>query len=108
MIRNKFIDTLSNKVCQANAPSRSFERSSMDPSLIAQIIVEKMVDHLPLDCQIKRYTRLGVTISDSTIGNVLVRAATLLTPLFNKHKEMVLGDHYLNVDETHIIVLDLE
>lgn len=106
IIRNKFVDTLSNKVCQANAPSRSFERSNMDPSLIAQIIVEKMVDHLPLDRQIKRYTRLGVTISDSTIGNVLVTAATLLTPLFNKHKEMVLGDHYLNVDETHISVLD--
>jgi transposase len=69
VIRPKYLDVATNSICQALAPERSFERSNVDTSLIAQIIVEKFVDHLPLDRQLKRFARLGVTLSDSTMGN---------------------------------------
>ncbi len=67
-----------NSIHQALAPERCFERSNVDPSLVAQIIVEKFVDHLPLDRQIKRFTRLGFTISDSTVGNWVAASAAYL------------------------------
>lgn len=106
VIRPKYLDITTNSVRQALAPERSFERSNVDPSLIAQIIIEKFVDHLPLDRQIKRFTRLGVTISDSTIGNWVSASAAFLKPLYEAHKELVLASGYLHVDETIIKVLD--
>ena len=106
VIRPKYLDTATNSIHQALAPERSFERSNVDTSLIAQIIVEKFVDHLPLDRQIKRFTRLGVTISDSTMGNWVAASAAFLKPLYEAHKQLVLASGYLHADETIIKVLD--
>lgn len=106
VVRPKYLDVATNSVYQALAPERSFERSNVDTSLIAQIIVEKFVDHLPLDRQIKRFTRLGVTISDSTMGNWVAASAAFLKPLYEAHKQLVLASGYLHADETIIKVLD--
>jgi transposase len=106
VIRPKYKDSLTGAIVQALAPERSFERSHVDPSLIAQIVVEKFTDHLPLDRQTKRFARLGVTISDSTIGNWVAASAAFLKPLYEAHKKQVLGSGYLHADETLIRVLD--
>lgn len=106
VIRPKLLDVAANRVWQAPAPDRSFERSSVDPSLVAQVIVEKYVDHLPLHRQQKRYLRLGVTISDSSIGDWLTTSANLLLPLYQAHALLVLKTGYLHADETIIKVLD--
>lgn len=106
VIRPKYLDTATNSIYQALAPERSFERSNVDPSLIAQIIVEKFVDHLPLDRQIKRFARLGYSLSDSTIGNWVAASAAYLKPLYDAHKQLVLASGYLHADETIIKVLD--
>ena len=74
--------------------------------MVAQIIVEKYVDHLLLYRQLKRYLRLGVTISDSTIGDWLTTASKLLLPLYEVHALLVLSSGYLPADETIIKVLD--
>ena len=106
VVRPKLLDVTANRILQALAPERSFEKSNVDASLVAQVIVEKFVDHLPLYRQIKRYARLGVTISDSTIGDWLTASATLLQPLSEAHTIAVLNCGYLHADETIIKVLD--
>jgi transposase len=106
VIRPKYLDAVTNSIYQALAPVRSFERGNVDTSLIAQIIVEKYVDHLPLDRQIKRFARLGYPISDSTIGNWVAASAAYLKPLYEAHKKLVLASGYLHADETIIKVLD--
>jgi len=106
VIRPKLLDATTNRILQAAAPDRCFEKSNADTSLVAQVIVEKYVDHLPLYRQIKRYERLGVTISDSTIGDWLTTAAQMLLPLYQAHKLLVLSYGYLHADETIIKVLD--
>jgi len=106
VIRPKYLNVATNSIHQALAPERSFERSNVDTSLIAQIIVEKFIDHLPLDRQLKRFARLGVTISDSTIGNWVTAGAAFLKPLYEAHKQLVLASGYLHADETIIKVLD--
>ncbi len=106
VIRPKYLDTATNSIYQALAPARSFERSNVDTSLVAQIIVEKFVDHLPPDRQIKRFTRLGFTISDSTIGNWVAASAAYLKPLYEVHKQLLLASGYLHADETIIKVMD--
>ncbi|MFY8025294.1 MAG: hypothetical protein ACOVNO_08090, partial [Sediminibacterium sp.] len=52
VVRPKYLDAATNSIHQALASERCFERSNVDPSLVAQIIIEKFVDHLPLDRQI--------------------------------------------------------
>jgi len=106
VIRPKYLDKATNSIYQALAPERCFERSNVDPSLVAQIIVEKFVYHIPLDRQVKRYTRLGFTISDSTVGNWVAASAAYLPPLYEAHKQLVLSSGYLHADETIIKVLD--
>jgi transposase len=106
IVRPRYLDPFTNRIYQAPAPARSFERSNVDGSLVAQVIVEKYVDHLPLYRQLKRYERLGVQISDSTMGDWVAAAAQLLQPLYEAHKLNVLDSGYLHADETIIKVLD--
>ena len=106
VIRPKYLDAATNSIHQALAPERCFERSNVDPSLVAQIIIEKFTDHIPLDRQIKRFARLGYPISDSTIGNWVAASAAYLKPLYEAHKQLVLASGYLHADETIIKVLD--
>ena len=106
VIRQKYLETATNSNHQALAPERSFERSNVDPSLEAQNIDEKFVDHLPLDRQIKRFARLGYPISDSRIGFWVSASAAYLKPLYEAHKQLVLASGYLHADETIIKVLD--
>ena len=106
VIRPRLIDKATGRIMQAPAPQRSFEKSNADASLVAQIVVEKYVDHLPLYRQIKRYERLGVTLSDSTIDSWLTTTAQLIEPLYQTHKDLVLGSGYIHADETTIRVQD--
>lgn len=92
-------------VAQAPAPLRAIEKCSADNSLLAQIAVEKYVDHLPLYRQIKRYERLGETISDSTMGDWIRATAHALTGIYDCHKKRVLSTNYLHADETVIKVM---
>ena len=106
--RPKYIDPITGKIYQAPAADRTFERSNVDPSLVAQVIIEKYVDHLPLQRQITRYKRLGVTINDSSMGGWVSAAGNVLEPLYQAHKQIVLSSGYLQADETTIKVLESE
>ncbi|MBA2630341.1 MAG: IS66 family transposase [Thermoleophilaceae bacterium] len=106
VVRPRLLDITTHRIFQAPAPERSFERSNVDTSLVAQVIVEKYVDHLPLYRQLNRYLRLGVSISDSTMGDWLTTASKLLLPLYQAHALQVLSSGYLHADETIIKVLD--
>jgi transposase len=108
LVRPKLLDCATNNILQAPAPDRAFEKSSVDPSLVAQVIIEKFLDHLPLYRQLKRYSRLGVSISDSTMGDWLTAAANLMLPLYEAHKKGVIACNYLHADETTIKVLESE
>ena len=107
-VRPKYLDEATNRILQAPAPNRAFEKSNVDASLVAQMITDKYIDHLPLYRQLKRYSRLGVIISDSTSGDWVAAAAKIIMPLYEAHKQLILGCHYLYADETTIKVLESE
>lgn len=108
VVRPKLLEAVTNRIVQAPAPERPFEKSNVDASLVAQIVVEKYMDHLPLHRQLKRYARLGVTISNSTMGDWLGAAANLILPLYEAHCKLVIACNYLHADETTIKVLESE
>jgi len=76
------------------------------PGLLAQVMIDKFVDHLPIYRQIERFKREGIKISSSTINGWQESVSNLLWPLYENLKSRVLQQGYLQVDETPIQVLD--
>ncbi len=52
------------------------------PGLLAEVIVGKCLDHLPLHRQVARIARAGVTVAASTLGDWMTQSAVLLAPLY--------------------------
>jgi transposase len=87
-------------------PSRPIEKAMAGEGLLAQIIIDKYVDHLPLYRQMQRFERGGVKLSYSTLSDWVSGTCKLITPLFEALKADVLRSGYLHADETPIKVLD--
>jgi transposase len=90
----------------ASLPSRLLEKCMAGEGLLAQMVVDKYMDHLPIHRQLQRYQRAGVTISQSTSNDWMRNVLVSLTGLYELHKKQVLQSSYLHVDETTIRVLD--
>ena len=87
-------------------PVFPIEKGIAGPGLLAQIMIDKFVDHLPIYRQIERFKREGIKISSSTINGWQESVCNLLWPLYETLKHRVLSQGYLQVDETPIAVLD--
>jgi len=87
-------------------PTFPIEKGIAGPGLLAQIIIDKFVDHLPIYRQIERFKREGIKLSSSTINGWQEAVCNLLEPLYDTLKHRVLSQGYLQVDETPIQVLD--
>lgn len=108
-IRPKYVQPLSeltNTVITASLPGRLLDKCMAGEGLLAQIVVDKYADHLPLHRQLQRFERAGVNIAQSTINDWVKAVLTHLTALYEVHKNRVLDSGYLHADETPIKVLD--
>jgi transposase len=90
----------------AELPPDALPKSKAAPGLVADVIVSKLVDHLPLYRQEQRYSRQGFPIARSTLCGWLVEAADVLTPLWQALKEQVLAADIVNTDDTPVPVQD--
>ena len=107
-IRPKYVLPIdgSSTIITAALPERIMQKCMFGEGLLAQIAVDKFVDHIPLDRQLKRFLRAGITLPQSTIVDATQRTLTQLTALFEANKIQVLTCNYLHADETPIGVLD--
>jgi transposase len=90
----------------ADLPTRPLPRAIAGAGLLAQIVIDKYIDHLPLHRQQQRFSRDGLNIPYSTITDWVSSTCILITPLYEALKKKVLQSPYLHADETHIKVLD--
>ena len=86
-------------------PPRPIARGIAGPGLIAQIVVAKFGDHLPLYRQEDFFTRHGLHIARSTQCDWVQAAAELLRPLYERQKELLLRSPVLWTDDTPVTVL---
>jgi len=87
-------------------PSRPLPKTMAGEGLLAQIVIDKYVDHLPLYRQMQRFERAGVRLPYSTLTEWVSATCELINPLFNALKAEVLQSGYLHADETPIKVID--
>ena len=90
----------------ATKPSQPIEKSTAGASLLAQVIVAKTVDHLPLNRQEKIFERHGVDISRKTMCGWMAQCADLLGPLYRSAKEVLFQSKVIGTDDTSVKVLD--
>ena len=114
-VRPKMSCRACESVVQAPMPSLPIEKGRPGPQLLAQVIVSKYCDHLPLHRQSAIYARAGVEIdrscpSGQARGQALAgwvgHMAALLEPLAERVARHVRGGATIHADDTIVPVLD--
>lgn len=90
----------------AGKPPQPIEKSTAGASLLAQVIVSKLADHLPLHRQAKIFERHGVDISPKSMCGWMAQCADLLNPLYVAAKKVLFGSKVIGTDDTSVKVLD--
>lgn len=93
-------------VVQAPAPARLIEGGIPTEATVAQVLVSKYADHLPLYRQAQIYKRQGIDLDRSTLADWVGRAAWHLRPLHQRLLERLKTSSKLFADETTAPVLD--
>ena len=93
-------------VVQAAAPARLIEGGLPTEATVAQVLVSKYADHLPLYRQAQIYARQGITLDRSTLADWVGRAAFLLRPVHECLLARLKASAKLFADETTAPVLD--
>ena len=99
------------KACSAHVTIASrlpepIEKGLPGPGLLAQVIVSKYADHLPLYRQESIFRRHGVDLSRSTMCDWMAAAAGLLEPIVKAMLKRVLQSQVIQTDDTPVPVQD--
>ncbi|WP_445495974.1 IS66 family transposase [Photorhabdus sp. SF281] len=86
-------------------PAHLIEKGLPEPGLLAQVVVAKYRDHLPLYRQQQIYARSGVTLARSTLSDWVGQVAVALQPLADALKQTLLTSPVLHADETPLPIL---
>ena len=116
IVRHKY--ALKAELQQANPERQVFEVAVLPPapihkcmaseSILADILVQKFVYHLPFYRVIQKYREMGITVSDSTLGGWYAAVCEKLKVLYDKLKSDILSCPYIQVDESTVPVIDNE
>ena len=91
-------------IIAAPMPSNPIHKGLAGPHLLAEVIVSKYCDHLPLHRQEQRWKRLGMELPRSTLCDWVSQCAGLFEPLVNAMKEDMLLLQSLHTDDTPVPV----
>jgi transposase len=94
------------QVITAGKPAQPIPKGLPGPGLMAHVITEKYVDHIPLHRQERRFARQGVDLSRSTLCDWMAGAAEILAPLYDLMKTLILLCHTIHTDDTSVNVRD--
>lgn len=104
-VRPKLACSCCDCIVQAAAPSRPIERGLPSPGLLAQVLVAKFADHLPLYRQSVIYQREGVELSRAPLADWVGACSDLLAPLVDAIGRHVRTADKLHADDTPLPVL---
>ena len=109
IIRRKFVRRGQNDLAPVIAPLPESlqQRCIAAPGLLAQIIVSKYCDHLPLFRQEQIYwNRHQVWLPRQSMARWVQLASEWLKPIYRQIKDQMMRGSYLQIDETPIKYLD--
>lgn len=96
------------QIVTAPMPVLPIAKSYAGASVLADIIIDKYVNHLPFYRQVQMFKQQGISIAPATINGWFGNVADLLRPAYYRLKELVLASGYIQSDETTIPVINNE
>ena len=107
-VRPKYACAKGCAVVAAQKPAAPIEKGLPGPGLLAQVAVSKYGDHLPLNRMESIFQRHGVELSRKTMCDWMAACAELVSPVWERMKEVVLTSKAVQTDDTPVPVLDRE
>jgi transposase len=104
-IRGKWACTQCQTLIQAPVPAQIIDKGIPTAGLLAQVLVAKYSDHLPLYRQERIFGRAGVALPRSTLAQWVGICGVQLQPLVDALKEEILCHPVLHADETPVEML---
>jgi transposase len=105
-IRGKYCCATCQTILAASMPAQIIDKGIPAPGLLAQVIIAKHDDHLPLYRQEEIYRRSGAFIARSSMASWIGQCGVQLEPLAAALRQYVLGCGVLHGDETPIKLLN--
>src|SRR6266540_1282382 len=106
IVRFKYALPSNTGVSTAALPESLLTRCQADESFLADILVKKFADHLPLYRISEILGRQGIMISRQILSQWVIRTGQALKPLYNEMLKQVLQSGNVFADETPIDMLD--
>ncbi len=104
-IRGKWVCRCCDTLVQAPVPAHVIDKGIPTEGLLAQVLVAKYADHLPLARQEKIFARAGVPLARSTLAQWVGQCGVQLQPLVDALRAEVLASSVLHADETPVQML---
>ena len=104
-VRGKWACAHCQKVVQAPVPAHVIDKGIPTAGLLAQVLVAKFLDHLPLYRQERIFERAGMLIARSTLAQWVGECGAQLQPLVDALTNELLGHGVLHADETPVGML---
>ncbi|KVO25105.1 IS66 family transposase [Burkholderia ubonensis] len=104
-IRGKWACKACETLIQAPVPPHVIDKGIPTAGLLAQVLVAKYGDHLPLYRQERIFERAGLAIAQSTLGEWVGVCGVRLQPLVDALREVLVQHDVLHADETPVQML---
>lgn len=105
-IRGKYCCAICQTITAASMPAQIIDKGIPAAGLLAQVIIAKHDDHLPLFRQEEIYRRSGAFIARSSMADWIGQCGVQLEPLAQALRQYVLQRAVLHGDETPIKLLN--
>ena len=104
-IRGKWACAQCQTLIQAPVPAQIIDKGIPTAGLLAQVLVAKYADHLPLYRQEGIFARAGMALPRSTLAQWVGVCGVQLQPLVDALKDEILSCAVLHADETPVAML---
>jgi transposase len=113
VVKKKFVrkgerQELRTEVLVAETPELPIPRGSAGPGMLADTVVKRWQDHLPLHRMEGIFRREGIELNRSTVCGWHLELAELAAPLIRAMHQDALAQPYVCVDATGVLVQDRE
>ena len=104
-IRGKYACACCQTIQAVPMPAQMIDKGIPAPGLLAQVVVAKHDDHLPLYRQTEIYARSGVHIARSSMAQWIGICGVRLSPLAAALKDFILSHGVIHADKTPVSLL---
>jgi transposase len=104
-VRGKWVCACCETLVQAPVPAHVIDKGIPTTGLLAQVLVAKYLDHLPLYRQEAIFERAGLAIARSTLAQWVGECGVRLQPLVDALAAEMLQHRVLHADETPVAML---